>query len=62
MQQCDLRRAINIEDSLKYLVAWCGNMPLHIPGDIPMSTRTSDIGPEKPNQDNESRNWAHMTL
>lgn len=50
VQQCDLRRAINIQDSLKYLVAWCGNMPLHFLGDIPMSTRTSDSGPEYPNQ------------
>lgn len=62
MQQCDLRRAINIQDSLKYLVAWCGNMPLHFLGDIPMSTRTSDTGPEYRNQNNESRNWAQMTL
>lgn len=46
MQQCDLRRAINIQDSLKYLVAWCGNMLLRFPRDIPMSTRTSDTGPE----------------
>lgn len=44
MQQCDLMHAINIQDSLKYLVAWCGNMSLHFLGDIPMSTRTGDTG------------------
>jgi len=31
MQQCDLRHGINIQDSLKYLVAWRGNMPPPLP-------------------------------
>lgn len=62
MQQCDLWRAINIQDSLKYLVAWCGNVPLHFLGDIPKSKRTSNTGTEYPNQDNEPKNGVQMTF